>query len=76
MGHDLPRELWPTYVTEIAGTSTLRRPRVRSPDAVIACSWRATPAELACVLSAIVGEEGAAAGATDLERLKEMFPDG
>ena len=38
--------------------------------------WRATPAELACVLSALGGEEGDAAGAADLARLKEMFPDG
>ena len=26
MGHDLPRELWPTYVTEIAGTAARARP--------------------------------------------------
>jgi len=38
--------------------------------------WRATPAELACVLRAFAGEEGDAAGVADLARLKEMFPDG
>lgn len=37
--------------------------------------WRATPAELAGVLGALVGEEPAAAGAGDLARLMEMFPD-
>jgi pimeloyl-ACP methyl ester carboxylesterase len=26
MGHDLPRELWPTFVTEIAGTAARARP--------------------------------------------------
>lgn len=40
--------------------------------------WRATPCELAGVLSALSGVEGqgAAAGADELARLKEMFPDG
>jgi hypothetical protein len=38
--------------------------------------WRATPAELACVLRAMMGQEGEAAGAADLARLREMFPDG
>ena len=42
------------------------------PDAF----WRATPAELACVLAAFSGEDGERAGAADLARLKEMFPDG
>lgn len=37
--------------------------------------WRATPAELAAVLKALV-PEGDAATADDLDRLKEMFPDG
>jgi hypothetical protein len=38
--------------------------------------WRATPAELACVVRAMGGgsdEQGA--GAADLARLKAMFPD-
>jgi hypothetical protein len=38
--------------------------------------WAATPAELAGVLGALRGGRGPAAGATDLDRLKEMFPDG
>lgn len=40
--------------------------------------WRATPAELAAVLEALVGRtgEGPAATGSDLSRLKEMFPDG
>lgn len=39
--------------------------------------WRATPAELAGVLSALFGEDGGdPAGPADLARLKEMFPDG
>jgi hypothetical protein len=38
--------------------------------------WQATPAELACLLCALTGDEGAAAVAADLARLKEMFPDG
>ncbi len=37
--------------------------------------WRATPTELAGVLRAMAGDDGAAAGAADLARLKEMFPD-
>jgi uncharacterized phage protein (TIGR02216 family) len=37
--------------------------------------WRATPAELAAVLSAIAGD-AAPASPVDLARLKEMFPDG
>lgn len=37
--------------------------------------WRATPAELAAVLEALV-PDGDAASADDLKRLKEMFPDG
>lgn len=40
--------------------------------------WRATPAELATMLRALAGESGDAnpAGQQDLDRLKEMFPDG
>jgi uncharacterized phage protein (TIGR02216 family) len=40
--------------------------------------WRATPAELATILRAFGGDgDGAdAAGRDDLDRLKEMFPDG
>jgi Phage tail assembly chaperone protein, TAC len=37
--------------------------------------WNATPAELAAVLDALRGG-GSSAGAGDLARLKEMFPDG
>jgi len=38
--------------------------------------WRATPAELAAVLRAMAGGDSPApAGAGDLARLKEMFPD-
>jgi Phage tail assembly chaperone protein, TAC len=36
--------------------------------------WKATPAELAAIVSALVGNE-ASAGAPDLARLMEMFPD-
>ena len=38
--------------------------------------WRATPAELSCVVRALIGPDAEAAGAGDLARLKEMFPDG
>lgn len=40
--------------------------------------WQATPAELAAVLRAMAGRaaDGPVAGAGDLARLKEMFPDG
>ena len=39
--------------------------------------WRATPEELAAVIAALSGEEGLPPlGAADLNRLKEMFPDG
>lgn len=40
--------------------------------------WRATPAELAAVLRAMTerAAEGPVAGAADVARLKEMFPDG
>jgi uncharacterized phage protein (TIGR02216 family) len=40
--------------------------------------WRATPAELATMLRALAGESGGGdpAGKQDLDRLKEMFPDG
>ena len=37
--------------------------------------WKATPAEMAAVLSALAGDEAPAAAA-DLARLKRMFPDG
>ena len=37
--------------------------------------WRATPAELAAVLEAMMPVE-AGASADDLARLMEMFPDG
>jgi uncharacterized phage protein (TIGR02216 family) len=38
--------------------------------------WNATPAELGAILAALAGEEIAPAGAADLARLKELFPDG
>lgn len=38
--------------------------------------WSATPTELACVLGAMAGEATAVAGAGDLRRLMEMYPDG
>jgi len=38
--------------------------------------WRATPAELSAVLSALAGEPAPAATRDDLARLMEMFPDG
>lgn len=37
--------------------------------------WAATPAELAAVLTALVPQPETA-GADDLARLKEMYPDG
>ena len=37
--------------------------------------WGATPAELAAVLRALVGETAPAAGSDDLARLMAMFPD-
>lgn len=38
--------------------------------------WRATPAELACVLGAMAPESGGAIDAVDLAALMEQFPDG
>lgn len=38
--------------------------------------WRATPVELAAVLTALSPSEGMPALSGDLARLKEMFPDG
>lgn len=38
--------------------------------------WNATPAELATVLRAFAGDQTEAAGASELARLTEMFPDG
>jgi hypothetical protein len=38
--------------------------------------WNATPAELGAILAAIAGEEMMPAGAADVARLKELFPDG
>ena len=38
--------------------------------------WNATPAELAAVMSALVGDAPQPVSADDLARLKEMFPDG
>lgn len=38
--------------------------------------WCATPAELATILGALIGEGGEAASCDDLARLMEMFPDG
>jgi uncharacterized phage protein (TIGR02216 family) len=37
--------------------------------------WRATPAELAAVLRALIGEEAIPGSRADLEQLMEMFPD-
>lgn len=37
--------------------------------------WNATPAELAAIVAALIGD-GASAGRVDLARLMEMFPDG
>lgn len=37
--------------------------------------WTATPAELAAVLTAMM-PEGETASSDDLQRLREMFPDG
>ena len=37
--------------------------------------WNATPAELAAIVAVLVGDE-LPAGAPDLARLMEMFPDG
>jgi len=38
--------------------------------------WSATPAELAAILAALAGGGGAAAGADELARMMEKFPDG
>ncbi|HEV2568698.1 MAG TPA: phage tail assembly chaperone [Sphingomonas sp.] len=38
--------------------------------------WSATPAELAAVFGAMRPEREAVAGADELARLKELFPDG
>ena len=38
--------------------------------------WRATPTELAGILSPLAGREAAPASAEALRRLMEMYPDG
>ena len=38
--------------------------------------WNATPAELAAVIVALIGDAPAAMTAEELARLKEQFPDG
>ena len=38
--------------------------------------WTATPAELAAVVAALAGEARPVAGADDLARLMEIYPDG
>lgn len=38
--------------------------------------WKATPAELAAVLTAIAGDAETPGSRDDLTRLKEMYPDG
>jgi uncharacterized phage protein (TIGR02216 family) len=38
--------------------------------------WRATPAELAAVLAALLPEAGEGVERGELARLMEMFPDG
>jgi uncharacterized phage protein (TIGR02216 family) len=38
--------------------------------------WRATPAELAAVLAAMLSPEAQSVSAEDLARLMERFPDG
>jgi uncharacterized phage protein (TIGR02216 family) len=38
--------------------------------------WRATPAELAAVLSALMPEAEESVGREELERLRALFPDG
>ena len=38
--------------------------------------WKATPAELAAVVAAMMPQADAAASRGDLARLMEMFPDG
>jgi uncharacterized phage protein (TIGR02216 family) len=37
--------------------------------------WRATPAELAVVIGAMIGPKAEPAGRADLERMMERFPD-
>ncbi len=37
--------------------------------------WRATPAELSGVLRALAGEEDGGVTASEVERLRAMFPD-
>jgi Phage tail assembly chaperone protein, TAC len=38
--------------------------------------WRATPAELACIIDALTPASAPAADGETLARLKEKFPDG
>ncbi|HEY0044491.1 MAG TPA: phage tail assembly chaperone [Allosphingosinicella sp.] len=38
--------------------------------------WRATPAELAAVVSAMMPAGGEGMDSTELERLRSLFPDG
>jgi uncharacterized phage protein (TIGR02216 family) len=38
--------------------------------------WRATPAELACVLSAFAGRTEAPPDSGDIQKLMMQFPDG
>lgn len=38
--------------------------------------WRATPAELGAVLRALAGPDAPGVSAAELEKLREMWPDG
>jgi hypothetical protein len=38
--------------------------------------WKATPAELGALVRALAGDDVAPPGASEIARLKELFPDG
>lgn len=38
--------------------------------------WTATPAELAALVRALAGDDVTPPGASEIARLKELFPDG
>ena len=38
--------------------------------------WKATPAELACILQAITAQDQTPPDAVDVKKMMELFPDG
>jgi Phage tail assembly chaperone protein, TAC len=38
--------------------------------------WKATPAELACILQAVTAQQETPPDAVDIKKMMELFPDG